>query len=94
MAKRARDLEEVKKRKMARLRFGNLIRSVAINRIWLVDAGDQKFSLNVKKNISMLVRTQIKIGLLTMAVSCHIKYLLIYVCMHINISIICMYIHI
>ncbi|TMW48074.1 hypothetical protein DOY81_006847 [Sarcophaga bullata] len=67
MAKRARDLEEVKKRKMARLRFGNLIRSVVINRIWLVDAGDQKFSLNVKKNISMLVRTQIKIGLLTMA---------------------------
>lgn len=80
MAKRTRDLEEVKKRKMARLRFGNLIRSVAINRIWLVDAGDQKFSLNVKKNISMLVRTQIKIGLLTMAVSLNSNCICMYVC--------------
>lgn len=69
MAKRARDAEEVKKRKMARLRFRNLIRSVSINRIWLVDTGEQKLSLNVKKNIAMLVRTKRKIGLLTMAVS-------------------------
>uniref|UniRef100_A0A1A9WPT2 Cyclic nucleotide-binding domain-containing protein n=1 Tax=Glossina brevipalpis TaxID=37001 RepID=A0A1A9WPT2_9MUSC len=66
MAKRARDAEEIKKRKMARLRFRNLIRSVALNRIWLMDTGDQKLSLNVKKNVSMLVRPPRKIGLLTM----------------------------
>lgn len=55
---------------MARTRFRNLIRSVAFNRIWLVDTGDTKgISLNVKKNISMLVRTQRKIGMLTLAVS-------------------------
>lgn len=70
MAKRARDAEEMKRRKMARTRFRNLIRSVAFNRIWLVDTGDTKgISLNVKKNISMLVRTQRKIGMLTLAVS-------------------------
>ncbi|XP_065355185.1 uncharacterized protein LOC135949524 [Calliphora vicina] len=67
MSKRTRDAEEGKKKKIARSRFRNLIRSVALNRIWLVDAGDQKLSLNVKKNIAMLVRTQRKIGLLTMA---------------------------
>ncbi|KAM7360315.1 uncharacterized protein ACRADG_004761 isoform 2-T2 [Cochliomyia hominivorax] len=67
MSKRARDAEEVKKRKMARLRFRNIIRSVSINRIWLEDAGEQKFSLNVKKNIAMLVRPKRKIGILTMA---------------------------
>lgn len=70
MAKRVREAEEIKRRKMARTRFRNLIRSVAFNRIWLVDAGDTKgLSLNVKKNISMLVRTQRKIGMLTLAVS-------------------------
>uniref|UniRef100_A0A1A9UX31 Cyclic nucleotide-binding domain-containing protein n=1 Tax=Glossina austeni TaxID=7395 RepID=A0A1A9UX31_GLOAU len=67
MAKRARDAEEMKRRKQARTRFRNLIRSVALNRIWLVDTGDQKLSLNVKKNVSMLVRPPRKIGLLTMA---------------------------
>lgn len=69
MAKRARDAEEIKRRKQARTRFRNLIRSVALNRIWLVDTGDQKLSLNVKKNVSMLVRPPRKIGMLTMAVS-------------------------
>ncbi|KNC22172.1 hypothetical protein FF38_01846, partial [Lucilia cuprina] len=67
MVKRTRDAEEGKKRKMARSRFRSLIRSVVLNRIWLVDAAEQKLSLNVKKNIAMLVRTQRKIGLLTMA---------------------------
>uniref|UniRef100_A0A1B0FQQ6 Cyclic nucleotide-binding domain-containing protein n=1 Tax=Glossina morsitans morsitans TaxID=37546 RepID=A0A1B0FQQ6_GLOMM len=67
MAKRARDAEEMKRRKQARTRFRNLIRSVALNRIWLVDTGDQKLSLNVKKNVNMLVRPPRKIGLLTMA---------------------------
>ncbi|XP_037828540.1 uncharacterized protein LOC119616274 isoform X2 [Lucilia sericata] len=65
--KSTRDAEEGKKRKMARSRFRSLIRSVSLNRIWLVDAAEQKLSLNVKKNIAMLVRTQRKIGLLTMA---------------------------
>lgn len=63
--------DELNRRKAARLRFQNLIRNVAWNRIWLVDAsGEQKLSLNVKKNINMLVRTRRKIGLLTIAVSC------------------------
>uniref|UniRef100_A0A1A9ZK55 Cyclic nucleotide-binding domain-containing protein n=1 Tax=Glossina pallidipes TaxID=7398 RepID=A0A1A9ZK55_GLOPL len=60
--------DELNRRKAARLRFQNLIRSVAWNRIWLVDTGDQKLSLNVKKNINMLVRTRRKIGLLTIAI--------------------------
>uniref|UniRef100_A0A1B0FQL9 Cyclic nucleotide-binding domain-containing protein n=1 Tax=Glossina morsitans morsitans TaxID=37546 RepID=A0A1B0FQL9_GLOMM len=60
--------DELNRRKAARLRFQNLIRNVAWNRIWLVDAGDQKLSLNVKKNINMLVRTRRKIGLLTIAI--------------------------
>ncbi|KAI9576329.1 uncharacterized protein LOC119642566 [Glossina fuscipes] len=62
-----RQEDELNRRKAARLRFQNLIRSVAWNRIWLVDVGDQKLSLNVKKNINMLVRTRRKIGLLTIA---------------------------
>uniref|UniRef100_A0A1A9WPS4 Cyclic nucleotide-binding domain-containing protein n=1 Tax=Glossina brevipalpis TaxID=37001 RepID=A0A1A9WPS4_9MUSC len=65
MAKRARDAE-MRKRRMARLRFKNLIHSVAWNRIWLMDTGDQKLSLNAKKNITLLVRPPRKIGLLTL----------------------------
>lgn len=66
--KRGRGEGDVKK-KMARLRFKNLVRSVTLNRIWLVDSGEQKLSLNVKKNINMLIRPQRKVGILTMAVS-------------------------
>lgn len=73
MLKRTRDLEEIKRRKMARSRFRKIIRIVSLNRIWLVDADDQKFSLNVKKNIAMIVRPQRKLGLLTMAVSIKIS---------------------
>ncbi|XP_075159474.1 cyclic nucleotide-binding domain-containing protein 2-like [Haematobia irritans] len=66
-AKRMRETDEVRQRKIARLRFRNLVRNVSLNRIWLLDTGEQKLSLNVKKNIAMLVRTHRKIGLLTMA---------------------------
>uniref|UniRef100_A0A0A1XPN8 Phenylalanine ammonia-lyase 1 n=1 Tax=Zeugodacus cucurbitae TaxID=28588 RepID=A0A0A1XPN8_ZEUCU len=66
--KRGRGEGDVK-RKMARLRFKNLIRSVTLNRIWLMDSGEQKLSLNVKKNINMLIRPQRKVGILTMAVT-------------------------
>uniref|UniRef100_A0A1A9WPT1 Cyclic nucleotide-binding domain-containing protein n=1 Tax=Glossina brevipalpis TaxID=37001 RepID=A0A1A9WPT1_9MUSC len=62
-----RNEDLINHRKMIRMRFRNLIRSAALNRIWLLDVGDQKLSLNVKKNINMLVRTRRKIGLLTMA---------------------------
>uniref|UniRef100_A0A034WRV2 cAMP-dependent protein kinase regulatory subunit n=1 Tax=Bactrocera dorsalis TaxID=27457 RepID=A0A034WRV2_BACDO len=64
--KRGRGEGDVKK-KMARLRFKNLVRSVTLNRIWLMDSGEQKLSLNVKKNINMLIRPQRKVGILTMA---------------------------
>lgn len=66
--KRGRGEGDVKK-KIARLRFKNLVRSVTLNRIWLMDSGEQKLSLNVKKNINMLIRPQRKVGILTMAVS-------------------------
>lgn len=66
--KRGRGEGDMKK-KMARLRFKNLVRSVTLNRIWLMDSGEQKLSLNVKKNINMLIRPQRKVGVLTMAVS-------------------------
>ncbi|XP_054725388.1 uncharacterized protein LOC129235526 isoform X1 [Anastrepha obliqua] len=64
--KRGRGEGDVK-RKIARLRLKNVIRSVMINRIWLVDVSEQKLSLNVKKNIAMLIRPQHKVGILTMA---------------------------
>ncbi|XP_023158482.1 uncharacterized protein LOC101458382 isoform X1 [Ceratitis capitata] len=64
--KRGRGEGDMKK-KMARLRFKNLVRSVTLNRIWLMDSGEQKLSLNVKKNINMLIRPQRKVGVLTMA---------------------------
>lgn len=67
MSKRAREADEIRRRKAARQRFRKLVRSVSLNRIWLQDVGEQKLTLNVKKNIAMLVRPQRKIGLLTMA---------------------------
>jgi len=70
MARRVRDAAELERQKIARQRFRSLIRSVVYNRIWLSDAEEQqKFSMNVKRNVAMLVRRKRKIGVLTMAVS-------------------------
>ncbi|XP_001355051.3 uncharacterized protein [Drosophila pseudoobscura] len=68
MSKRQRDNPDVSVRKAAKARFKQLVRSVILNMQWLSDATEETgLSLNVKKNVAMLVRQKRKIGMMTMA---------------------------
>ncbi|XP_022209118.2 uncharacterized protein LOC111065316 [Drosophila obscura] len=68
MSKRQRENPDVSSRKAAKLRFKQLVRNVILNMQWLSDATEETgLSLNVKKNVAMLVRQKRKIGMMTMA---------------------------
>ncbi|XP_033171743.1 uncharacterized protein LOC117148477 [Drosophila mauritiana] len=67
MSKRQRDGHDGAGKKMAKIRFKKLVRSVILNMQWLSEMPDEGgISLNVKKNVAML-RQKRKVGMMTMA---------------------------
>lgn len=69
MSKRQRDVHDGAGKKIAKIRFKKLIRSVILNMQWLSELPEEGgISLNVKKNVAML-RQKRKVGMMTMAVS-------------------------
>ncbi|XP_017851175.1 uncharacterized protein LOC108605872 [Drosophila busckii] len=66
MSKRTKD-DDGHRRKKARLRFRKCVRSAITNNQWVSEMEDQGVTLNVKKNVAMLVRKKHKPGILTMA---------------------------
>ncbi|XP_034655080.1 uncharacterized protein LOC117892802 [Drosophila subobscura] len=60
---------DVSSQKLAKLRFKQLIRNVILNMQWLRDAKEAPthFSMNVKRNVAMLVRQKRKVGMMTTA---------------------------
>jgi len=70
MSKRQRDGLDAPAKKAAKNRFKKLVRTVILNMQWLNEATEETgISLNVKKNVAMLVRQKRKVGMMTMAVS-------------------------
>ncbi|XP_017066776.1 uncharacterized protein LOC108104933 [Drosophila eugracilis] len=68
MSKRQRDGLDGPAKRAAKNRFKKLVRVVILNMQWLNDATeDTGLSLNVKKNVAMLVRQKRKVGMMTMA---------------------------
>lgn len=65
-------------RKAIRTKFRRIVRNVMINRKWLIEADDDKMTLNVKKNVALFLRQKRQIGILSKAVRKHyllnIKY--------------------
>ncbi|BFG00810.1 uncharacterized protein DMAD_00729 [Drosophila madeirensis] len=55
------------RRKLIRNRFKKLVRAVIMNQHWLVEVEEQGLSMNVKKNVALLVRQKKKRGMLTVA---------------------------
>ncbi|KMZ10071.1 uncharacterized protein LOC6740153 isoform X1 [Drosophila simulans] len=67
MSKRQRDGHDGAGKKVAKIRFKKLVRSVILNMQWLSEMPDEGgISLNVKKNVAML-RQKRKVGMMTMA---------------------------
>nr|NP_573100.1 uncharacterized protein Dmel_CG12698 [Drosophila melanogaster]AAF48559.2 uncharacterized protein Dmel_CG12698 [Drosophila melanogaster] len=67
MSKRQRDVHDGAGKKIAKIRFKKLIRSVILNMQWLSELPEEGgISLNVKKNVAML-RQKRKVGMMTMA---------------------------
>ncbi|XP_039500178.1 uncharacterized protein LOC120457066 [Drosophila santomea] len=68
MSKRQRDGFDGHGKKMAKIRFKKLVRAVILNMQWLNELPEETgISLNVKKNVAMLVRQKRKVGMMTMA---------------------------
>ncbi|EDW82255.2 LOW QUALITY PROTEIN: uncharacterized protein Dwil_GK25219, partial [Drosophila willistoni] len=68
MSKRNRDGMDGEMRKQVRQRFKKLVRTVVLNMRWLNEANDESgLSLNVKRNVAMLIRQKRKVGMMTMA---------------------------
>ncbi|KAH8368807.1 hypothetical protein KR084_007731, partial [Drosophila pseudotakahashii] len=68
MSKRQRDGLDAPAKRAAKNRFKKLVRTVILNMQWLNEATeDTGISLNVKKNVAMLVRQKRKVGMMTMA---------------------------
>ncbi|XP_016951652.1 uncharacterized protein LOC108025627 [Drosophila biarmipes] len=68
MSKRQRDGLDAPAKKAAKNRFKKLVRTVILNMQWLNEATEETgISLNVKKNVAMLVRQKRKVGMMTMA---------------------------
>ncbi|KAH8384465.1 hypothetical protein KR200_009250 [Drosophila serrata] len=65
-AKRPRDADFFKHKKVLRVRFKKLVRAVILNQAWLSYSEEQGISMNVKKNVA-LFRQKRKPGMLTMA---------------------------
>jgi len=76
MSKRQRDGLDAPAKKAAKNRFKKLVRTVILNMQWLNEATEETgISLNVKKNVAMLVRQKRKVGMMTMAVSTDTLYM-------------------
>lgn len=69
MHKRNKEFDDALRRKLAKLRFKRVVRVAYANHQWVMESDDQNITLNVKKNVAMLVRKKHKTGILTMAVS-------------------------
>uniref|UniRef100_A0A6P4EC54 Uncharacterized protein LOC108042112 n=1 Tax=Drosophila rhopaloa TaxID=1041015 RepID=A0A6P4EC54_DRORH len=68
MSKRQREGLDAPAKRAAKNRFKKLVRTVILNMQWLNEATeDTGISLNVKKNVAMLVRQKRKVGMMTMA---------------------------
>nr|XP_032296121.1 uncharacterized protein LOC6636701 isoform X2 [Drosophila virilis] len=66
MSKRHKE-DDVLRREQAKLRFKRLVRVAFVNHQWISEVDEQGITLNVKKNVAMLVRKKHKTGILTMA---------------------------
>jgi len=69
MSKRNKEGDEILRKKNAKLRFKRLVRVGLANNLWINEVEEGGITLNVKKNVAMLVRKKHKTGILTMAVS-------------------------
>lgn len=69
MNKRTKEVDDALRKKLAKLRFKRVVRVAYANHQWVNETDDQGITLNVKKNVAMLVRKKHKTGILTMAVS-------------------------
>ncbi|EDW00453.1 uncharacterized protein LOC6565005 [Drosophila grimshawi] len=58
---------EALRRRHAKLRFKRLVRVALVNNHWIAEVDEHGLTLNVKKNVAMLIRKQHKTGILTMA---------------------------
>ncbi|KAL7745794.1 hypothetical protein ACLKA6_009989 [Drosophila palustris] len=67
MSKRNKEGDEILRKKNAKLRFKRLVRVGLANNSWINEVEEGGITLNVKKNVAMLVRKKHKTGILTMA---------------------------
>ncbi|XP_034485054.1 uncharacterized protein LOC117789947 [Drosophila innubila] len=67
MSKRNKEGDEILRKKNAKLRFKRLVRVGLANNLWINEVEEGGITLNVKKNVAMLVRKKHKTGILTMA---------------------------
>ncbi|XP_017869905.1 PREDICTED: uncharacterized protein LOC108618419 isoform X1 [Drosophila arizonae] len=67
MNKRTKEVDDALRKKLAKLRFKRVVRVAYANHQWVNETDDQGITLNVKKNVAMLVRKKHKTGILTMA---------------------------
>ncbi|XP_064536789.1 uncharacterized protein LOC135427293 [Drosophila montana] len=67
MSKRNKEGDEALRKRLAKLRFKRLVRVAFANQKWISEVDEQGLTLNVKKNVAMLVRKKHKTGILTMA---------------------------
>lgn len=68
MSKRNKVGDELLRKKNARLRFKRLLRVALSNVQWITELENAGITMNVKKNVAMLVRKKHKTGILTMDV--------------------------
>ncbi|KAH8397996.1 hypothetical protein KR222_009174 [Zaprionus bogoriensis] len=66
MSKRNKEGDEHLRKKLGRLRFKRIVRLALANFEWIADVEEAGITLNVKKNVAMLVRKKHKTGILTM----------------------------
>lgn len=69
MSKRNKVGDEMLRKRNARLRFKRLLRMAVANVLWIGDTEQPGITMNVKKNVAMLVRKKHKTGILTNDVS-------------------------
>lgn len=75
MSKRNKVGDEMLRKRNARLRFKRLLRMAVANVLWIGDTEQPGITMNVKKNVAMLVRKKHKTGILTNDVSIERTYI-------------------
>lgn len=78
MSKRTKVGDEMLRKKTAKLRFKRLLRMAVANVLWIGDSEQAGITMNVKKNVAMLVRKKHKTGILTNDVSIIIIFLIFF----------------